>query len=245
VEATSLISFAALGVLGSAHCAGMCGGFSLAISMASQESRKQLVLHQAAYIMGKAVTYALLGVAAALATHAASHGTSSDGEFLLIARRGFAWLAGTTMVFFGIRAAGIRLALPAFTTGALAWAGVQRVFQGMRRLPGYAGPLGVGLMTGLLPCGLSWSALALGAGSRPAEAALGLLVFGLATAPALLAVGLGWRGLSVRARHVALRIAGPVLVVFGVLTVLRGGDPFGAGAEVLPACCVGDQATPL
>lgn len=44
-----------------------------------------------------------------------------------------------------------------------------------------------------IPCGLSWSAFALGAASEPGTAAIGLFLFGLGTTPALLAVAFGGR----------------------------------------------------
>jgi hypothetical protein len=71
------------------------------------------------------------------------------------------------------------------TTGGRLFARVSAALG--RRVPGH--PFALGLLLGLLPCGLLYSAL-LAAVSRggPLEGALALVAFGLGTAPALLGV---------------------------------------------------------
>ena len=86
-------------------------------------------------------------------------------------------------------------------------------------------PLGLGLLLGLLPCGLLYSAL-IAAVSRggPLEGALALLVFGLGTAPALLGLSLA-DDLLARRRALLDRLARLFLLAMGawfVWTGLRG-----------------------
>ena len=50
-----------LGILGSIHCVGMCGGFSLAVSQYSPH-RRAFLLRQFNYYLGKTLTYMLLGM---------------------------------------------------------------------------------------------------------------------------------------------------------------------------------------
>jgi len=249
----TVLPFLALGALGAAHCAGMCGGFALAVSAASPAGRGRALRRQLAYVLGKALTYALLGLLAARAGHLlvaggaeiADPGPEGRAAALDGFRRALAWVAGGAMVLLGLSAAGLFAPLaPLAPLAARAGAsrpasGARRVLAGVRALPGSAGAFGTGLLTGLLPCGLSWGALALATTVTPLSAALGLFAFGLATAPVLIAVGLGWHGLSVRFRRFALAAAGPLLIVFGVLTAMRGGPP-GSGElthRILPDCC--------
>ena len=49
-----------IGLLGSIHCAGMCGGFVFALAQTSRQKR-HFVLRQSLYYLGKTVTYAALG----------------------------------------------------------------------------------------------------------------------------------------------------------------------------------------
>jgi sulfite exporter TauE/SafE len=87
----------------------------------------------------------------------------------------------------------------------------------------------LGAINGLLPCGLVYSALLLGATTGGAlPAALGMTLFGLGTLPALVVVGVGAGTLSARFRQVLIRIAGAVIVVAGIQLALRGLAALGA-----------------
>jgi sulfite exporter TauE/SafE len=79
----------------------------------------------------------------------------------------------------------------------------------------------LGLLLGLLPCGLLYAALAAAGGTAsPLSGALAMAGFALGTMPALVAVG--WLGLIVRRRLRGLLvwIATPLLVV-NVTLILR------------------------
>ncbi len=94
------------------------------------------------------------------------------------------------------------------------------------------------MLNGLLPCGLSWAAVLLAAQQPPPHAALGAFAFGLATAPGLIAVGFGTRLAGLRSWRLAPVVLGLVLIVFGVLTVLRGNPGAGLHADhTEPNCC--------
>ncbi len=243
---SALAPFVLLGLLGAAHCAGMCGGFAIAVAAASGGVRRRLLARQLLYVVGKALTYAVLGLTAATAGHLLAHGGADllgeparRGEVLEGLRRVMAWVAGATLILFGLGSLGLR---PPRRWSGGAGVGVlsrayRRLYAGAADLPGLAGPLGIGLVTGLLPCGLSWSAFALGAASDVATASVGLALFGLATGPALILVAVGWTWLSQRARGLAARAIGPLLIVFGALTLVRGVPPGGAAEAVLPQCC--------
>jgi len=253
--AAALIPFVLLGLGGSVHCMGMCGGFAALVGEGARRKGRLGVAEQCAYIVGKALTYVVLGLALALATELllrrgaglAEGGEVHQGHVLTKWRSVMAWVAGGVMVVLGLRVCDLRLprllrrssnshgpSLLARVTVPL-----QRYFRSIAALPGLAGAFGVGALTGFLPCGLSFGALALAAASPPIVAVLGMLLFGLCTGPALAVVGLGWSGLSPRLRQFAGRAAGPLLIVFGVLTIARGGLPESVSAVegALPDCC--------
>jgi uncharacterized protein len=251
----ALLPFLLLGLGGSVHCVGMCGGFAALVGEGARRAGRLGVREQLAYVIGKALTYCILGLALALAADWALRGGAElagggevhQGHVLERWRGIVAWIAGGLMVILGLSALGLRLPqrLRSRPLVARAHGLARRLFRAIAELPGLGGALGVGLVTGLLPCGLSWGALALAAASPPREALLGMLIFGLSTGPALALVGLGWSGIPARWRAIAARAAGPLLIVFGVLTIVRGGVPetISGVQAALPACCTSEAGS--
>ncbi|MDA1266938.1 MAG: sulfite exporter TauE/SafE family protein, partial [Planctomycetota bacterium] len=203
-----------LGLLGSVHCAGMCGGLVI-VAAGNARARRALVTRQLQVLAGKAFTYACLGALAAASARALPHAQMHAARVLL------AWLAGATLIGFGAAMLGVHLPwprrrLPRWT----GWVGAR--WRQVAAAGGSVGGLAAGGLLGLLPCGLSWSALLLVSSASTPAAFLGMLVFGLATAPSLLLVGLGWSGVRPAWRLRLRWAAGPLLIAFGLLTAWRG-----------------------
>jgi hypothetical protein len=232
-----LLPFLVLGAAGSLHCIGMCGVFAIAAAGAQPAAGRGHRI--AAYITGKATTYAILGALGANAVTFATRTTHALGWHGL--RATLAWAAGGVLVLTGLvlivrRLRGtVGLPRPFHRVED----GARWLYRTLRELPGTSSALGTGLLTGLLPCGLSWSAILL-ASRFPAPAAAGaMIVFGLATGPALALTAVGWSSLPVRAREHAARFAGALCVLLGVLTIARGGLPeeLAMLEHTLPDCC--------
>jgi uncharacterized protein len=85
------------------------------------------------------------------------------------------------------------------------------------------GPLGLGLMNGLLPCGLVYVGLAgaLAVGNA-AESALFMAAFGLGTLPMMLAVHMAGDLISLNLRARIRGLLPYAFAVMGVLFILRG-----------------------
>lgn len=236
----ALLPLLVLGVLGSVHCVGMCGGFAVAVAAGEPGSWSRLLGSQGLYIVGKACTYAVLALLLATGFAWLGEEAAARSEFTLV-QRGLSVFAGVALIATGLATltrrrllVGGRLhrAVAAFTAPAA------RLLDGARALPPRSRAFGIGVLNGLLPCGLSWAAVLVAAQSAPHVAALAAFTFGLATGPALIAVGLGTRVAGQRARRLAPLIVGVLLIVFGVLTVLRGNPAAGLHAtHVGPACC--------
>jgi sulfite exporter TauE/SafE len=182
-------------LLGSMHCAGMCGAF-VAFAVGFDENGvkpRRWPLH-AAYNGGRLITYAALGAIAGGIGGALNLAGSMVGVTRVAAA-----VAGATLIVFGgahlLRALGMRLkpvrppkamqnALRAANRAAMAMPPVRRA-------------LVIGLMTTLLPCGWLYAFVAAAAGTG--DAALGALtmaVFWAGTLPMLVAVGAGVRALA-------------------------------------------------
>jgi sulfite exporter TauE/SafE len=218
-----LIAVLSASLLGSLHCAGMCGPFcAIAVSGKSQ-GVSAAALHTA-YHGGRLVTYLALGVVAGFAGAMVDLASTLAGvEPIALA------LAGGTMVLFGVaelakqsRWAGpvaqrLRFPLPA------AWVlGMQR---GQRWAAGRS-PLAraavIGLLTTLLPCGWLYAFVVTAAGTAsPWRGALVMAVFWVGTLPVLVALGSGVRGATGwLGRRLPVVTAG-ALVLVG-LTTLTG-----------------------
>ncbi len=233
LEWGTLAALMVLALAGSLHCVGMCGGFAAMIAARSTRVTPSML----AYVLGKASSYAVLGLSLALMAGGVErrlHGSESP-ELAHRFQSGLAILTGVALVVAGLAALGVRLprrwrAVPA---------PVSRLFQSIRELPGLQGAFGVGVLTGLLPCGLSWSAFAIAANTNAATALVGLFLFGLATAPGLLTVAFFGARMPDGLRRYGPWLVGPLLILFGSFTALRGGLP--GAAEVLPECCSTDS----
>ena len=207
------------GLLGGfGHCAGMCGPLVASVGLAASPrlGARRALLGQALYNAGRVTTYASLGALMGL-----------TGSFVDVAGR----LAGLQS-FVAVAAGLLMVGLGLGATGALrplarleGWAS-GRVMAATRVVMegGGAGRFyALGLLLGLLPCGLSWTAFlgAAGTGQLPAGL-LFALAFALGTVPAMLLVGGTSALLSARARGVLYRLGGAAVAGLGVLFTLRG-----------------------
>lgn len=205
-----------MGLFGTAHCLGMCGGFAVAVA-AGAPRPSAVVWRQVAYQLGKATSYVFIGVLLVVAGgYVAAVGQLEGWQNVL----GVA--VGALMVLMGLGAAvEIRLGprLERWWRGS-ALCGAMGA---LRQSPSLARAVLIGWVNGFLPCGLSLAALALLAGTGSvATTAVGAYVFGLGTLPGLLALALLGRQIPPQKRRRWARIGGGLLMVFGLLTMVRG-----------------------
>ncbi|ARA92507.1 hypothetical protein AWN76_004535 [Rhodothermaceae bacterium RA] len=202
------------GLLGSAHCVGMCGGFALAIANA-QDRAAGLHLHQLAYYTGKTLTYALLG--------AVVGGIGAVlGATMTAVQNGLSLFAGLVMILIGLGLMGVLRRFEG--TGVLAkLPGLQRGMALFMRRHTVGGTFGLGLLNGLLPCGLVYGLLARAAATGSVTAgALTMAVFGVATIPALYVLALSGFLMQPLWRSRLNVVSGLVVILLGIITVLRG-----------------------
>ncbi|NUQ61255.1 MAG: sulfite exporter TauE/SafE family protein [Pirellulales bacterium] len=177
-------------LLGSLHCAGMCGPLvAFAVGDGRRQSWTNRMGLQAAYHGGRLVTYAAVGGIAGLAGAAVDLGAARLGIHRAASIVAVALMIGVGAVAV-LRYGAVRLPqwrLPGRVRSLIA--GGQRAALAMRPVPR---SLTVGLLTPLLPCGWLYlfALVAAGAGN----AVLGMAVmtaFWLGTLPVLLSVGVG------------------------------------------------------
>ena len=243
--------FIVTGLVGSAHCLGMCGPFALAIGGGSaslgDNFRRQLV-----YGSGRIFTYAVLGAFAGFAGWRLAQLAPS----LVSVPAVLAILAGGLMIWQGVKAAGLlrlvrrtrepslagRVAsasgattsnprlegselLPIVTTEADQTPPclASTMFGSLLAAPGLRGNFIAGLFTGLLPCGLVYAVLALAVTSRSLWMGAGMMaLFGLGTLPAMTLAGTSASLLTLSARRRLVHFAAWCLIVAGAMCIARG-----------------------
>ena len=188
-----------LGLSGTGHCLGMCGGFSLAVSAGAPRSAV-VVWRQLSYQLGKATSYAFIGTLLLLVSGAI------DARWpLLRFQVVLGWIVGAVMIAMGVAYAA-ELRLP---TGAARWwqgRALCGVMTDLWRSPSLSKSLLIGWVNGFLPCGLSLMALlALADRGSTVGVVVGAYVFGFATLPGLLAVGLLGQRIGVTHRRWLVR----------------------------------------
>ncbi|MEM1354790.1 MAG: sulfite exporter TauE/SafE family protein [Planctomycetota bacterium] len=176
-------------VVGSLHCAGMCGAF---LAFATAETGGKPVGKarlSVAYHGGRLVTYTLLGMAAGAAGALLDLGGSLAG-FSRVA----ALLAGSVMIGFGVVALMHALGRTTMRMPAPKW--MQKMLSmGHRAAMGFTPTrraLTIGLLTTLLPCGWLYAFSAVAAGTAsPLWGGLTMAVFWAGTLPVMVSLGLG------------------------------------------------------
>lgn len=220
------------GLLGSAHCVGMCGGLA-ALCVGSGSRVEAGVSHEsgslwrsALFSAGRVFTYMFLGAVAGRAGGA----IAALPAGMVTAQQLLAVAAGLALVAMGLAGLGI-VRLPwawasvSPLAGALGAGALTAREHGAARwgaLSAQAASFLGGVATGLLPCGLVYAFLALAAARASAlEAALVMVTFGLGTTPLMILSAWGIRRLAPSVRSGLHRLAAGVVALLGLLTIAR------------------------
>ena len=202
----------AMGFVGSLHCIGMCGPIALIAPSAFPGSMGRFV-GMILYNGGRIVTYAALGFIV---------GSIGKGLAFFKWQQGLSIAIGTVIIISALipgmiskgKIAGFGLS---FTGKIKEWMGKYL------RKTSAGGILGIGLVNGLLPCGLVYLGLA---GSLDmSESTLGaifMVYFGLGTFPMMAGMYLAGNSLRGSWRNKLVRVIPFFLVVMGLLFILRG-----------------------
>lgn len=224
-----------LGLAGGLHCAGMCGPIAMALPSTGRKGLFRFA-EKGLYQIGRVATYALLGLFVGL-------GAS------VFELAGYGRVASVTAGILMIVTAALQLVwhrnlLP---SGPIhrATAPIRSKLGELLKQRSMLALTGIGMLNGLLPCGLVTSAL-LGsaATTEPLAGMVFMSFFGIGTLPVMMSIALGSTILNDRMRS-SMRVAMPVLAIaVGVIVVLRGlalDIPFVSPPEAKPHsqvnCC--------
>lgn len=242
--APTVVSAFLLGLGGAAHCVGMCGGIvttlsqrgsqrltalpvitlsarhGAAISPATAVPATQSVgVLQIAYNLGRIGSYTFAGALAGTVGSAAWMGSN----VLPLQQTAFA-IGSLMMILIGLHLSGVPvLAHWLERVGSRVWRVLEPAARSSLRRRGPGGALLAGAAWGWVPCGMVYGALtaALVSGGAASGAAIAF-AFGLGTLPGLTALGwLTQRGLAQPRSPAVLRVAGVLIVAWGISGLLR------------------------
>ena len=191
------------GILTSLHCIGMCSGF--VVSYASNTSKDEIVPHLC-YNGSRILSYTILGTLLGF--------IGSVFSFNNMIRGYLAVFAGVFMIVFGLS-----MFFP--------WLRRFMTLPGLNlhEKAGKKGPMIIGLLNGLMPCGPLQAMLIYAAGTGSAlEGGLVMLVFGLGTAPLMLVLG-SLTSIVASSRlliNKIVKFSGVLVLVLGVIMLSRG-----------------------
>ncbi|MBK8014971.1 MAG: sulfite exporter TauE/SafE family protein [Deltaproteobacteria bacterium] len=205
-------------LVGSLHCAGMCGSIVGLFAVSGEGLRPHVRYH-----LSRGVSYVLLGVAA-----------GSLGAVLELAGKGVglsriaAMVAGAAIVILGsiqlLASLGLfRSNRPPTATSS--WRAIfGRIMGRVMDKPVGARASWLGLGSALLPCGWLYAFVLTAAGTgHPLNGALVMLAFWLGTVPALLGTGVGLAQLGRRLGRRVSVVMSVLLVTLGLATMAQRG----------------------
>lgn len=216
MTATILLSAFVLGFAGSFHCMGMCGPLAISFTMPGLQqgggaSRVSVIV---LYFVGKTLTYAVLGGLFGF-----------FGQQLILAgfQQALSLVTGIAMILFVL----VTLFKPSIFHQNLLTDKVSNglipLFGKLLKNPGKLTPFWLGLLNGLLPCGLVYLGItAAVATGHAATAFVYMLVFGLGTMPVMFAFLLASRQFGYSFRLLVRKAAPVMMLLVGVVLVLRG-----------------------
>ena len=195
------------GFLGSFHCIGMCGPIVLAIP--SQTFGKRLL-----YNIGRTITYGLMGLAI---------GVIGQGFSFMGYQQPLSVIVGSVMLLIVVFTKYKHFDLPLSGPLARLWAKAKAKLGPLLTSKSVFASLSIGLLNGLLPCGLVYAALfaALAQGNM-IDSGLYMVFFGLGTAPMLLTVATFGNWLAPKWRTFFNKLVPYFLAIVAILLILRG-----------------------
>lgn len=215
-----LITPLTIGIVGSLHCMGMCGPIVVALPLKNQNLFTK-ILGAILYNSGRVATYGVLGLLFGLLGRGIHMAGFQQWTSIIL---GIAMIVSVLFPF---------VFREKITVGNLLAGMAARLITRLKKLfasRSYRSLLLIGLLNGLLPCGLVYVAIAgaISSGSV-VSGSLFMVLFGLGTIPLLLLTALASDAIGQRIRAKMQR-AVPYFVFFlGVLFILRGmslGIPF-------------------
>ena len=222
LDLSALFTAFLVGLLGSGHCFGMCGGIAAGLGTfpvgdETQTDQKPRATTAILFNLGRILSYTALGLISAWLLASLGHALNVPkwSMILRFATAVMIFLIGIQFMFNWQTLSVIERA------GAKVWKLILPVAIRAGKLPGGSGRLLLGLCWGLLPCGLVYSViLTASAAGSPVSGAAVMLAFGVGTLPSMLGMSLAAPTLAAMlSDRWTRKLMGAALILLAVLSV--------------------------
>lgn len=196
-----------LGFVGSAHCAGMCGPLTLALP---QGAKQKFVISRLLYNFGRITTYMIMG---------AVFGLLGRGFSVVGLQRATSLGLGALILVCLFISPRLLHQIPSSSIVGWLKSKLSRLFKNGSLSSLFV----IGLLNGLLPCGLVYTACATAiATDGLLNGVIYMFVFGLGTIPLLLTIALLGTKLQFVLRFKLQRLVPATMAIVGALLLFRG-----------------------
>lgn len=202
-----------LGLAGSLHCVGMCGPIALAL-VPGAPARRAAAWQSLAYNAGRVSTYAALG---------GLFGLLGKGLELAGIQQVISVAVGFLMLGMAFLAFNVEHKILKFNAFFRFSNEVKSRLARLLRSKAAGSSFSIGLLNGLLPCGLVYAAIAgaIAAGGV-GEGAVFMVMFGIGTVPLMLGLPLAGAVLGQKTRLRLQRVRPALLILVGLIMIYRG-----------------------
>lgn len=208
-----ILSGLIMGLVGSLHCLGMCGPIAIAIPGRSDE-KLTVVIDSLIYNFGRVVTYMIMGLIVGLLGSTIS--LAGYQEIISI-------VAGALLLIIVIIPRKWEVAIGNISFIKAGGDKLKNAFRKIINKKSMSSLFGIGLLNGMLPCGLVYAALiaAIAFGSVTSAITF-MFFFGLGTIPMLAAVFIMKGMLSVELRRKINKLIPVGIAIVAIILILRG-----------------------
>ncbi len=239
MESIDILSIATIAFLGAfGHCTGMCGGIVIAYSSSKIDDKWSKLMQGFAHLVysfGRITTYVMLGAIFGAIGGVAQFNGYTTATLTII--------AGIFMILAGLSLLGKLKFLIKLEHSFSGSKWYQDVFHHVLRSKSLYSFYILGLLNGLLPCGLVYFfAVTAASTGSPLWGGLVMFIFGLSTIPALFSLGFFTQILGKSSfRKVMMNLASIIVIFFGIYTIYRGYDFIENPEKSVLNCCEEDK----
>jgi uncharacterized protein len=231
IDFISILTIAFISSFG--HCVGMCGGIVVAYSSTKVKQQwgkqKQSFAHLL-YSFGRVTTYVTLGFVFGTIGGVATFNNTANGVMWIV--------AGVAMILTGLSLLGTIRFLTSIEHSISSSKIYKKYFTELISSNSLGSFYLLGLLNGLLPCGLVYFfAITAASSGSGISGALVMLVFGLATIPILFSLGF-FVGIfkQLKFRNLMVKLSSILVILYGLYTIYHGYDYISNPEKTLSEC---------